>query len=212
MKDFHWRLRGFFSRPWPISCDAARSGKAEQQGIRELLQNAPNQAKPSPSSTYTCDRQRGLIFDCKSFYIQGLMRLYTRPRTRKNLLHLPLLKNEWVKIQRSSLSSPSNAWWNGCRGAGLCQALAAEGGARRPGFTRATLPRLQSPPADDGLRFEAMPRTPSGSGGPRYPRRGRGLGSDRRADRLGGAAIRPSRRSIALSRFSCTRPVTAALR
>src|SRR5262249_8387007 len=43
----------------------------------------------------------------------------------------PLLKNEWVEIQRSSLFSPSNAWWNGCRGAGLCQALAAEGGGRK---------------------------------------------------------------------------------
>src|SRR6516162_7488075 len=32
---------------------------------------------------------------------------------------------------RSSPSSPSNARWSGCRGAGACQALAAEGGGRK---------------------------------------------------------------------------------
>ena len=32
---------------------------------------------------------------------------------------------------RSSPSSASNARWNGCRGAGPCQALAAEGGGRK---------------------------------------------------------------------------------
>src|SRR5215831_12052676 len=32
---------------------------------------------------------------------------------------------------RTSPSSPSNAWWNGCRGAGPCQALAAAGGGRK---------------------------------------------------------------------------------
>jgi hypothetical protein len=32
---------------------------------------------------------------------------------------------------RSSPSSPSNARWSGCRGAGPCQALAAEGGGRK---------------------------------------------------------------------------------
>jgi hypothetical protein len=52
------------------------------------------------------------------------------------------LKNEWVEIQRSSPSSPSNAWWNGCRGAGPCQALAAEGGGRK-----ARLYKGHSPPA-----------------------------------------------------------------
>ena len=32
---------------------------------------------------------------------------------------------------RSSPSSPSNARWSGCRGAGACQALTAEGGGRK---------------------------------------------------------------------------------
>jgi hypothetical protein len=32
---------------------------------------------------------------------------------------------------RTSPSLPSNAWWNGCRGAGLCQALAAASGGRK---------------------------------------------------------------------------------
>src|ERR1700756_4166900 len=68
----------------------------------------------------------------------------------------------------SSPSSPSNARWNGRRGAGPCQALAAEGGGRRPGFTRAKRPRLRSPPAarwaavrDHALAPSLLPRATS---------------------------------------------------
>jgi putative endonuclease len=81
------------------------------------------------------------------------------------------VKSEWVEIQRSSPSSPSNAWWNGAGALALVKPLPSKAAAGRSGFTRAIRPRLQSPPADDELRFEAMPRAPSAWAGTASPTR-----------------------------------------
>jgi hypothetical protein len=49
-----------------------------------------------------------------------------------DILHVwPPLDKRVGRSGRSTPSLPSNARWNGCRGAGPCQALAAEGGGRK---------------------------------------------------------------------------------
>jgi putative transposase len=56
---------------------------------------------------------------------------------------------------REGPSSPSNARWNGCRGAGPCQALAAEGGGRKARLYKGpSVPGYNRHRRTDGLRFK----------------------------------------------------------
>jgi hypothetical protein len=54
-----------------------------------------------------------------------------RASTRQGMVYSASFEKRVGGNGRSSPSSASNARWNGCRGAGPCQALAAEGGGRK---------------------------------------------------------------------------------
>lgn len=118
-------------------------------------------------------RSNGLRFNFWDFGLEGSQNDYDvlKPRVG-GAVNFASFEKRVDGNARPTPSSPSNPWWNGRRGAGPCQALAAEGGGRKV--------RL--------YKGQASPATIT-TGGPM----GRGSRPRTRAERLGGRHVTHSK-------------------